>query len=121
MSSAHMHLPSLRSGLLALLAAALFGVSMPLVQHFGVGLGAFTTAALLYAGTAAVGLLSRQRVDREARLLRSDLPRLLSMAAFGAVLGPASSMEGLTARLRLCQLLQRQCLFTGHYRTVAAL
>jgi hypothetical protein len=67
-------------GLLALLAAALFGVSTPLVQQFGVGLGAFSTAALLYAGAAAVGLLSRQRIDREARLQRSDLPRLLAMA-----------------------------------------
>ena len=32
-------LPALRGGLLALLAAALFGVSTPLVQQFGAGLG----------------------------------------------------------------------------------
>ncbi len=37
-------LPAIRGGLLALLAAALFGVSTPLVQSFGVGLGAFSTA-----------------------------------------------------------------------------
>lgn len=95
MTHVHTHWPSLRGGLLALLAAALFGVSMPLVQHFGTGLGAFTTAALLYAGAAAVGVLSRQKVEREARLLRSDLPRLLSMAAFGAVLGPVAMAWGL--------------------------
>jgi len=37
-----------------LLAAALLGISTPLVQQFGVGLGAFSTAALLNAGAAAV-------------------------------------------------------------------
>lgn len=87
-------LPAVRGGLLALLAAALFGVSTPLVQQFGVGLGAFSTAALLYAGAAAVGLLSRQRMHREARLQRADLPRLLAMAGFGAVVGPVALAWG---------------------------
>jgi len=40
-------LPALRGGLLAQLAATLFGVSTPLVHRFGAGLGAFSTAALL--------------------------------------------------------------------------
>ncbi|MFZ2828319.1 MAG: EamA/RhaT family transporter, partial [Hydrogenophaga sp.] len=48
--------PVLRGGGLALLAAALFGLSTPLVQRFGQGLGAFSTAALLYAGAAVVAL-----------------------------------------------------------------
>ena len=95
MSDKHQHRPAMRGGLLALLAAALFGVSTPLVQQLGVGVGAFTTAALLYAGAAAVGVLSRQRVDVEARLLRGDLPRLLAMAGFGAVLGPVALAWGL--------------------------
>ena len=60
--------PALRGGLLALLAAVLFGISTPLVQRFGAGVGAFTTAALLYAGAAAVGALSRRHIEREARL-----------------------------------------------------
>ena len=38
--------PALRGGLTALMAAVLFGVSTPLVQLFGAGLGPFTTAAL---------------------------------------------------------------------------
>lgn len=46
-------MPALRGRLLALLAAALFGVGTPQVQQFGVGPGAFSTAALLYAGAAA--------------------------------------------------------------------
>lgn len=33
---------------------------------------------------------ARQSVSREARLERADWPRLLSMAAFGAVLGPVA-------------------------------
>lgn len=75
-----------------MLAAALFGVSTPLVQQFGVGLGAFSTAALLYAGAATVGLLSRQRIEREARLQRADLTRLVAMAGFGAVIGTVAQI-----------------------------
>ena len=51
----HPGAPALRGGLLAVLAALLFGVSTPLVQHFSEGMGPFTTACLLYAGAAAVG------------------------------------------------------------------
>ncbi|HEX5684519.1 MAG TPA: DMT family transporter [Ideonella sp.] len=87
--------PALRGGLLALLAAALFGVSTPLVQRFGVGIGPFETAALLYAGAAIVGALSRRPADREARLAKGDAGRLLAMAGFGAVLGPVALAWGL--------------------------
>lgn len=82
--------PAVRGALLALLAAALFGASTPLVQRFGAGLGAFTTAALLYAGATFIGALSRRPAAREAQLGRSDLPMLLGMVAFGAVLGPVA-------------------------------
>ena len=108
-------LPALRGGLLALLAAALFGFSTPLVQQFGVGLGPFSTAALLYAGAAAVGLLSRQRIDREARLQRADLPRLLAMAGFGAVVGPVALAWGLqhTSGTSASLMLTLEALFTA--------
>lgn len=108
-------LPALRGGLLALLAAALFGISTPLVQLFGAGLGAFSTAALLYAGAAAVGLLSRQRIEREARLERGDLPRLLAMAAFGAVIGPVALAWGLqhTSGTSASLMLTLEALFTA--------
>jgi drug/metabolite transporter (DMT)-like permease len=107
--------PALRGGLLALLAAALFGVSTPLVQRFGVGVGAFSTAALLYAGAAAVGALSRQRIEREARVMRSDLPRLLAMAAFGAVVGPVALAWGLqrTSGTSASLMLTLEALFTA--------
>ncbi|VTU21561.1 carboxylate/amino acid/amine transporter [Variovorax sp. PBL-H6] len=109
------HLPALRGGLLALLAAVLFGVSTPLVQRFGTGLGAFTTAALLYAGAAAVGALLRQRVEREARMVRGDLPRLMSMAAFGAVIGPVAMAWGLqhTSGTSASLMLTLEALFTA--------
>ncbi|MGJ7580093.1 DMT family transporter [Variovorax sp. RHLX14] len=115
MANGHFSRPAVRGGLLALLAAGLFGVSTPLVQHFGKGLGAFSTAALLYAGAALVGLLSRQRVEREARLLRGDFPRLLSMAAFGAVLGPVALAWGLqhTSGTSASLMLTLEALFTA--------
>ncbi len=87
--------PALRGAVLALAGAALFGLSTPLVQRFGTGLGSFTTAALLYAGAALAGALVRQPVEREARLQRSDAPRLAWMAAFGAVIGPVALAWGL--------------------------
>ena len=108
-------LPALRGALLALLAAALFGISTPLVQRFGAGLGAFSTAALLYAGAAAAGAFSRQRNQREARVMRSDLPRLLAMAGFGAVIGPVALAWGLqhTSGISASLMLTLEALFTA--------
>ena len=107
--------PALRGGALALLAAVLFGAGTPLVQRFGAGVGAFATAALLYAGAAAVGALSRRRVEREAGVLRSDLPRLLAMAACGAVLGPVALAWGLqrTSGTGASLMLTLEALFTA--------
>ena len=108
-------LPALRGGLWALLAAVLFGISTPLVQHAGVGLGAFGTAALLYAGAAAMGMLSRRPIEREARLARGDLPRLLAMAGFGAVIGPVALAWGLqhTSGTSASLMLTLEALFTA--------
>lgn len=115
MASRLTRLPALRGGLLALLAAVLFGISTPLVQRFGAGLGAFTTAALLYAGAAGVGALSRRRVEREARMVRGDMPRLMSMAALGAVLGPVAMAWGLqhTNGTSASLMLTLEALFTA--------
>ena len=106
--------PALRGGLLALLAAALFGLSTPLVQRFGQNLGAFSTAALLYAGAAFVALWMRQPVELEAKLRRSDLPRLLAMAGFGAVIGPVALAWGLqrTSGASASLMLTLEALFT---------
>jgi drug/metabolite transporter (DMT)-like permease len=106
--------PALRGGLLALLAAVLFGFSTPLVQRFGQGMGAFSTAALLYAGAALVALAMRHPPQREAQLRLSDLPRLLAMAGFGAVIGPVALAWGLqrTSGSSASLMLSLEALFT---------
>ena len=108
-------LPALRGALSALAAAVLFGISTPLVQHFGLGIGSFTTAALLYAGAALVGALLRQPVQREARLRRADVPRLLWMAGFGAVIGPVALAWGLqhTSGTSASLMLTLEAVFTA--------
>ena len=107
--------PALRGGLIALAAAVLFGVSTPLVQRFGVGIGSFTTAALLYAGAALMGALLRRPVEREARVQRSDASRLLQMALFGAVIGPVALAWGLqrTSGASASLMLTLEAVFTA--------
>lgn len=87
--------PVVRGGVLALLAAALFGLSTPFVQAWGQGVGPFTTAALLYAGAALIAVFLRKPKDREAQLQPGDAGRLLAMALFGAVIGPVALVWGL--------------------------
>lgn len=108
-------LPALRGGLYALLAAVLFGASTPLVQRFGVAIGSFTTAALLYAGTALTGALLRLPVDREARVRAADAGRLAAMALFGAVIGPVALAWGLqrTSGAGASLMLTLEAVFTA--------
>ncbi len=107
--------PALRGGLIALTAAVLFGISTPLVQRFGVGVGSFTTAALLYAGAALIGALLRRPIEREARVQRSDAPRLGLMALFGAVIGPVALAWGLqrTSGASASLMLTLEAVFTA--------
>ena len=107
--------PVLRGGALALLAAALFGLSTPLVQRFGQGLGPFSTAALLYAGAALVALFQRRGAAAEAPLRRRDAPRLLAMVATGAVVGPVALAWGLqrTSGASASLLLTLEAVFTA--------
>lgn len=111
----NVHLPALRGGLLALAAATLFGVSTPLLQLAGRGLGPFTTAALLYGGAALAGAFLRRPVDREAALRRTDLRRLALMALFGAVVGPVALAWGLqhTSGTSGSLMLALEALFTA--------
>jgi len=87
-----------------LLAAALFGISTPLVQQFGVGLWAFSTAALLYSGAAAVGLLSRQPAEREAWWVDNALSRALAERDPGQVV-MVKALLGTTATVLLAVAL----------------
>lgn len=106
--------PAWRGGFLALLAAALFGLSTPLVQSIGKGLGAFTTAALLYAGAAVVAFALRRPATREAALGRRDYLRVLCMAVLGAAVGPVALAWGLqrTSGASASLMLTLEALFT---------
>lgn len=110
-----MNRPAIRGSLLALLAAALFGISTPLVQRAGVGLGPFGTAGLLYLGAAMAAALFRRPPGREAALRRTDLARLCWMALFGAVIGPVALTWGLqhTSGASASLMLALEALFTA--------
>lgn len=107
--------PALTGGLLALAAALLFGLSTPLVQQAGRGVGPFFTACLLYAGAAVLGGLLRQPAQREARLRATDLPRLSAMALLGAGVGPVALAWGLqhTSGVSASLMLTLEALFTA--------
>lgn len=98
-----------------MLAAALFGLSTPLVQGFGAGVGPFTTAALLYGGAALVAAVMRRPATREAQLRRGDLPRLVAMASMGAVVGPVALAWGLqrTSGSSASLMLTLEAVFTA--------
>lgn len=93
----------------------MFGLSTPLVQRAGMGVGPLTTACLLYAGAALVGQMTRRSTQLEARLTRSDLPRLMAMAVIGAGLGPVALAWGLqhTSGTSASLLLTLEALFTA--------
>lgn len=105
----------MRGSILALTAAVLFGISTPLVQRFGSGVGPLATAALLYMGAALVGALLRQRAEHEARILFGDFPRLLAMATAGAVIGPVALAWGLqrTSATGASLMLTLEAVFTA--------
>ncbi|HET7500332.1 MAG TPA: DMT family transporter [Kofleriaceae bacterium] len=88
-----------RGVVLAALAAIAFGVTTPVVAWAGRGVGAFATAALLYAGAAAASAvmwaLGRARADRPPPLGRRDAWRVLGVAIAGGAVAPALLAWGL--------------------------
>jgi drug/metabolite transporter (DMT)-like permease len=85
-----------RGVLLASAAAIAFGVTTPVVAWAGHGEGAFTTAALLYAGAALASLImSVLARTRGAPLGRRDLPRIVVVAIAGGGIAPALLAWGL--------------------------
>ncbi len=97
----------------AIAAAVLFGLTTPLVRHFGSGVGAFATAALLYGGAALGSGLPRRRSDEPA-LGRTQIGRLTLVALFGAALAPAGLAWGLqhAGALAAALLLNLEAVFT---------
>ena len=106
--------PALTGALFALGAAALFGATAPLIQKLGAGVGAWSTACLLYAGAAASAALFLKGERHEAPLRACQLPRLAVMASFGAVLAPVLLAWGLqrTSGLAASLMLALEALFT---------
>jgi drug/metabolite transporter (DMT)-like permease len=105
--------PIARGSLLAIGAALLFGITTPAVKHFGANVGAFATAALLYAGAAVGAGLLRRRTD-EAGVTRRHVLRIVSVATFGAVLAPTAFAWGLqrSGALATSLLLNLESVFT---------
>ncbi len=104
---------------MALLAAALFGLSAPFAKLLLGQTKPQLLAGLLYLGSG-VGLLAvwlwRRRVaSREAPLGRPDAPWLAGAIAFGGVLGPLLLMIGLsrTAASGASLLLNLEGVFTA--------
>lgn len=81
---------------LALLSAAAFGVTVPVLGWAGAGVGPLTTAALLYFG-AALSAFLQAPLSREAGapLTRREVPALLVMALAGAAAAPTALAWGL--------------------------
>ena len=81
--------PTATGTLLALASATAFGVTIPVLAWAGVGVGAYSTAALLYVG-ASLASLAQKALLREAGapLTRRALPALGVMALAGAAIAP---------------------------------
>lgn len=80
-----------RGALAAATAAACFGVTVPLMQRFGHGVGAWWTAALLYAGAALVA----GGFSRAGGSLAPHALRIVTIAVLGAAAAPALLAMGL--------------------------
>ena len=81
---------------IAALSALAFGISAPAVARVSAGMGAFTTAALLYAG-ALCSSWAMSAFDTRApvQLVRRHGGRLVLIASLGAAIGPAAFVWGL--------------------------
>lgn len=81
-----------RGALAAAGAAACFGVTVPLVQRFGRGVGPWSTAALLYTGAAiAAGLMGSWKKSE----IGHHAARVVTIALLGAAAAPALLAMGL--------------------------
>ena len=81
---------------LGLLAAALFGASIPVTKLLAADADPLVLAGLLYLGAgAALAVLRSLRRSAEARLRRSDAPWLLGIVISGAIAGPVLLVIGL--------------------------
>ncbi len=105
--------PIAAGGLLAVMAAATFGATVPLIQRAGRGVGPFATAACLYGGAfvfAAAMALARRPAERA----RFGLGRILVIALLGAAVAPTLLAWGLqrVAGMAAALMLNFEAVFT---------
>jgi drug/metabolite transporter (DMT)-like permease len=106
--------------LIALAAAALFGLSTPLAKMLLGGMSPWLRAGLLYLGSGLglfVLILLRRALGKaagEAGLAKHDLPWLAGTVLFGGVLGPLLLLYGLmlTDAASTSLLLNLEAVFT---------
>jgi drug/metabolite transporter (DMT)-like permease len=100
--------------LLALAASAAFGVTTPLVKRFGVDIGMFSTALLLYLGAAGFALIGVGRRLEAPSFTRRHALFLVGVAFFGAFLAPALLAWGLkrTSGASASLMLNVEAVFT---------
>jgi drug/metabolite transporter (DMT)-like permease len=87
--------PLARGFVWAVLAAVSFGVTTPLVSTLGRGLGTWSTAALLYLGSAVFAAVASRRPRTALRELATHRRLLLAIGIVGGMLAPAVFVFGL--------------------------
>jgi drug/metabolite transporter (DMT)-like permease len=100
---------------LAVVAALCFGAVTPFVERAGRDLGAFSTAALLYAGACGFALLlGKLGTSSGTPVRRAQLRRLLAVAVCGAGIAPTLFAWGLqrAGALASSLLLNLEVVFT---------
>lgn len=99
----------------AILAAACFGVTTPILASLQGGLPPFVVSALISTGMIAAALLSASLGRNGPTLNRRVLPRLVTSSVLGAVAAPALLTYGLTRAdgVAACLLLNFEAVFTA--------
>jgi drug/metabolite transporter (DMT)-like permease len=99
----------------ALASAVAFGVTTPVIQHFGRGSGPFATASLLYGGAAMTALFPSGKREVHSRAGAFPLKRLAVVVVLGAVVAPALLAWGIqrTSGVIASLLLTLEALFTA--------
>jgi len=87
--------PARRGVLLGLAAAVSFGISAPLAKRLLDDIRPQMLAGLLYLGAFVALSMVPTRSTTEARLRRSDAPRLVAMITAGGVIAPVLLLLGL--------------------------
>jgi drug/metabolite transporter (DMT)-like permease len=103
---------------IALISAALFGLSTPLAKILLGDLSPWALACLLYLGSGLglglIVLLRRGTQQTEPKLVRQDIPWLAGTVIFGGVIGPVLLLFGLstTDAASASLLLNLEAVFT---------